>query len=42
MTTKEDVMRQVKENGAEFIRLWFTVINGILKRFAIGLDGLER
>lgn len=41
MVTKEDVLRQVKENGVEFIRLWFTDINGILKSFAIGPDELE-
>ncbi len=41
MVTKEDVIKQVKDNGVEFIRLWFTDINGILKSFAIGPDELE-
>ncbi|OGC07878.1 glutamine synthetase [candidate division WOR-1 bacterium RIFOXYA2_FULL_36_21] len=39
--TKEDVLRQVKENNIEFIRLWFTDINGVLKSFAIAPDELE-
>lgn len=38
---KDWVLKQVKDNGVEFIRLWFTDINGILKSFAIGLDELE-
>src|SRR3989338_9829988 len=41
MATKEDVLKQVKDNGVEFIRLWFTDINGILKSFAVGPDELE-
>jgi len=41
MTTKEDVLKAVKDNGVEFIRLWFTDINGILKSFAIGPEELE-
>jgi glutamine synthetase len=41
MTTKEEILKQVKENGIEFIRLWFTDINGILKSFAIGPEELE-
>ncbi|OGB89761.1 glutamine synthetase [candidate division WOR-1 bacterium RIFCSPHIGHO2_01_FULL_53_15] len=41
MATKEDILKQVKDNGVEFIRLWFTDINGILKSFAIGPDELE-
>src|SRR3990167_7221210 len=41
MATKEDILKQVKDNGVEFIRLWFTDINGILKSFAISPDELE-
>jgi len=41
MTTKEEVLKAVKDNGVEFIRLWFTDINGILKSFAIGPEELE-
>ena len=41
MTTKEEILKQVKDNGVEFIRLWFTDINGILKSFAIGPEELE-
>ena len=40
-TTKEDVMRQVKDGGVEFIRLWFTDIMGQLKSFAITPGELE-
>jgi glutamine synthetase len=38
---KDDIFEQVQENGVEFIRLWFTDINGILKSFAITQDELE-
>lgn len=41
MTTKEEILKQVKDNKIEFIRLWFTDINGILKSFAISPDELE-
>lgn len=41
MATKEEIIKQVNENDVEFIRLWFTDINGILKSFAIGKDELE-
>lgn len=41
MITKEEIIKQVKDNDVEFIRLWFTDINGILKSFAIGKDELE-
>lgn len=41
MTSKEEILKQVKDNKVEFIRLWFTDINGILKSFAIGPDELE-
>lgn len=41
MPTKEELIEQVQENDVEFIRLWFTDINGILKSFAITQDELE-
>jgi glutamine synthetase len=41
MATKEEILKLVKENDVEFIRLWFTDINGILKSFAIGTEELE-
>lgn len=41
MPTKEEILKQVKDNNVEFIRLWFTDINGILKSFAVGPDELE-
>ncbi|HTY12989.1 MAG TPA: glutamine synthetase family protein [Candidatus Omnitrophota bacterium] len=41
MPTKEEILKLVKDNDIEFIRLWFTDINGILKSFAIGKDELD-
>ncbi len=41
MTTKEEILKAVKDNDVEFIRIWFTDINGILKSFAITKDELE-
>lgn len=41
MPTKEEIMGYVTENNIEFIRLWFTDINGLLKGFAITQDELE-
>lgn len=41
MVTKEDILKQVKDNDVEFIRLWFTDINGILKSFSITRDELD-
>ena len=41
MPSKEEIIEQVEENDVEFIRLWFTDINGILKSFAITHDELE-
>lgn len=41
MPTKDEIIEQVQENDVEFIRLWFTDINGILKSFAITQDELE-
>ena len=41
MPSKEEIIKLVKDNNVEFIRLWFTDINGILKSFAISPDELE-
>jgi len=41
MGTKEKVLKEAKEKGVEFIRLWFTDILGQLKSFAITSDELE-
>jgi glutamine synthetase len=38
---KEKVLREVKDKGVEFIRLWFTDILGQLKSFAITPEELE-
>ncbi len=40
-TTKEDVLRLVKDNDVRFIRLWFTDMLGQLKSFAITSAELE-
>jgi glutamine synthetase len=39
--TKERVLREVKDKGVEFIRMWFTDILGQLKSFAITPEELE-
>jgi glutamine synthetase len=39
--TKEDVVKTVKDEGIEFIRLWFTDVVGVLKSFAITPKELE-
>jgi glutamine synthetase len=39
--TKEEVLRQVRDGGVEFIRLWFTDVLGQLKSFAITSAELE-
>jgi glutamine synthetase len=41
MISKNEIMETVQENDVEFIRLWFTDLNGILKSFAITNDELE-
>jgi glutamine synthetase len=41
MPTKEEILKTVRDNDVEFIRLWFTDINGILKSFSIGKEELE-
>jgi glutamine synthetase len=38
---KEQVLKQVKDNNVQFIRLWFTDVLGMLKSFAITVDELE-
>jgi glutamine synthetase len=38
---KQDVVRKVKDNNVQFVRLWFTDILGFLKSFAITVDELE-
>ena len=40
-TTPEDVLRRVDEDHVEFIRLWFTDINGQLKSFSVGREELD-
>jgi len=40
-TTADDVLSRVAEDKVEFIRLWFTDINGQLKSFAVGREELE-
>ncbi|NQU17956.1 MAG: glutamine synthetase [Candidatus Saganbacteria bacterium] len=41
MPSKDEILKMVADNGVEFIRLWFTDINGILKSFSIGKEELE-
>jgi len=41
MPSKEEILKQVQDNDVEFIRLWFTDINGILKSFSIGREELK-
>ena len=40
--TKADVIKQVKEKGVKFIRLWFTDVLGQVKSFAITVAELEK
>ncbi len=40
-TTQEEILRYVKDNNVEFIRLWFTDILGQMKSFAITPDELD-
>jgi glutamine synthetase len=40
-TDPKDVLKQVEEDGIEFIRFWFTDIEGTLKSFAVGKEELE-
>jgi glutamine synthetase len=41
MTSKEKVLKEAKDKGVEFIRLWFTDVLGMLKSFAITSEELE-
>src|SRR4029453_11817255 len=40
-TSASEILDQVDKDGIEFIRFWFTDINGQLKSFAVGKDELE-
>ncbi len=40
-TDHKDVVARADEDGVEFIRLWFTDINGQLKSFSVGREELE-
>jgi glutamine synthetase len=40
-TDPKDVLKQVEDDGIEFIRFWFTDIEGTLKSFAVGKEELE-
>jgi glutamine synthetase len=40
-TNHKDIVARADEDGVEFIRLWFTDINGQLKSFSVGREELE-
>ena len=40
--TKEQILKEAKENGVEFIRLQFTDLFGIMKNVAITFSQLEK
>jgi glutamine synthetase len=40
-TSPDEVIKAVEKDGIEFIRFWFTDINGQLKSFAVGREELE-
>jgi glutamine synthetase len=40
-TDHKDIIARADEDGVEFIRLWFTDINGQLKSFSVGREELE-
>ena len=40
--TKEEILKQAKENGVEFVRLQFTDLFGIMKNVAITVSQLEK
>jgi glutamine synthetase len=40
-TDPKEVLKQVDDDGIEFIRFWFTDIEGTLKSFAVGKEELE-
>ena len=40
-TSAGEILEKVEQDGIEFIRFWFTDINGQLKSFAVGKEELE-
>ena len=40
-TSPDEILKRVEKDGVEFIRFWFTDIQGQLKSFAVGKDELE-
>ena len=40
-TSASEILKKVDEDGIEFIRFWFTDLNGQLKSFAVGKEELE-
>jgi glutamine synthetase len=40
-TDPKEILKRVEEDGIEFIRFWFTDIEGTLKSFAVGKEELE-
>jgi glutamine synthetase len=40
-TSAKDLLKQVEDDGVEFIRFWFTDVLGQLKSFAVGREELE-
>ena len=40
-TDPKDILSRVEEEGIEFVRFWFTDIEGTLKSFAVGKEELE-
>src|SRR5688572_14087035 len=40
-TDPKEVLKRVDDDGIEFIRFWFTDIEGQLKSFAVGKEELE-
>jgi glutamine synthetase len=40
-TSASDLLKQVEDDGVEFIRFWFTDVLGQLKSFAVGREELE-
>ena len=40
-TSASEILDRVEQDGIEFIRFWFTDINGQLKSFAVGKEELD-
>jgi glutamine synthetase len=40
-TDPQEILKRVEDDGIEFIRFWFTDIEGTLKSFAVGKEELE-